>query len=162
MFDQRHRFTGNWVIKFPYGTTFSGIAFAASGQARAATVGGKDIFGIAPVGQNQDARPTCGCDPQFNPGCHALGIPNGQRVPVNPLRSEPVFRVDVRAAKSFRFEGGTEISPTFEVFNLFNRNNHDPATLNKVLSSPSFGRPGRSSSLPYLSRQIQFGAKFSF
>jgi hypothetical protein len=162
VFDQRHRFTANWVVKFPYDITFSGLAFAASGQATFATVGGKDIFGIAPVGQNQGARPTCGRDPQFNPGCQALGIPSGQRVPVNPLRSDPVFRVDVRAAKSFRFAGGTEISPTFEVFNLFNRNNHDPVTINKVLSNPNFGRPGRSSSLPYLPRQIQLGAKFTF
>ena len=162
VFDQRHRFTANWVVKFPYDITFSGLAFAASGQAQPATVGGKDIFGIAPVGQNAGARPTCGRDPQFNIGCQLLGIPNGERVPVNPLRSEPVFRVDVRAAKSFRFGAGMEVIPTLEVFNLFNRNNHDPLTLNRVLSNPNFGKPGRSSSLPYLPRQIQLGAKFSF
>ena len=55
-----------------------------------------------------------------------------------------------------------EVIPTLEVFNLFNRNNHDPLTLNRVLSNPNFGKPGRSSSLPYLPRQIQLGAKFSF
>jgi hypothetical protein len=162
VFDQRHRFTGNWIVKLPYDVTFSGLMFAASGQARVATVGGKDIFGIAPVGQNTGARPTCGRDPQFNPGCQVLGIPNGQRVPVNPLRSEPVFRVDVRGAKTFRLGGRAELTPTLEVFNLLNRNNHDPATINTVLSSASFGRPGRSSSLPYLPRQIQLGARFAF
>jgi hypothetical protein len=54
------------------------------------------------------------------------------------------------------------IEPTFEVFNLFNRNNLDPATFNTNLGSPGFGNPGRSSNQPYLPRQVQLGVIMRF
>lgn len=162
VFDQRHRLTFNWVTRLPAGFIFSGLAFAASGTARSTTVGGKDIFGISPVAQNTGARPTCGLDPAFDAGCQALGIPNGTRVPVNPWRSAGSFRLDLRVGRPISLSRGMEVQPTIEVFNLFNRQNNDPAAYNINMTSPRFLQPGPSSSLPYLPRQIQFGARFSF
>ena len=162
VFDQRHRFTFNWVTRLPAGFSFSGLAFAASGMARAVTVGGKDIFGIAPVAQNQGARPTCGLDPAFSAACSALGIPNGTRVPVNPWTTAPSFRVDMRVSRPIHFGRGMEVQPSIEVFNVFNRQNNDPGAYNINMTSPRFMQPGPSSSLPYLPRQLQFGARFAF
>lgn len=162
VFDQRHRFTFNWVTRLPAHFSFSGLAFAASGMARSVTVGGKDIFGIAPVAQNQGARPTCGRDPAFNAACAGLGIPNGTRVGVNPWTTAPVFRVDMRVARPISLSRGMEVQPSIEVFNVFNRQNNDPAAYNINITSPRFMLPGPSSSLPYLPRQVQFGARFSF
>jgi outer membrane receptor protein involved in Fe transport len=162
VFDQRHRFTFNWVTRLPAGFSFSGLAFAASGMARSVTVGGKDIFGIAPVAQNQGARPTCGRDPAFTTACNALGIPVGTRVPVNPWTTAPVFRVDMRVSRPIPLSRGMELQPSLEVFNVFDRQNNDPAAYNINMASPRFMLPGPSSSLPYLPRQVQFGARFSF
>jgi hypothetical protein len=162
VFDQRHRLTFNWVTRLPVGFTFSGLAFAGSSTARSITVGGKDIFGIAPVAQNTGARPTCGLDPAFNAACQALGIPNGTRVPINPWRSDGSFRFDIRIARPIALSRGIELQPSLEVFNLFNRQNYDPAAYNISMTSPRFMLPGPSSSLPYLPRQVQFGARFSF
>jgi len=162
VFDQRHRLTFNWVTRLPVGFTFSGLAFAGSSTARSITVGGKDIFGIAPVAQNTGARPTCGLDPAFNAACQALGIPNGTRVPINPWRSDGSFRFDIRIARPIALSRGIELQPSLEVFNLFNRQNNDPAAYNINMTSPRFMLPGPSSSLPYLPRQVQFGARFSF
>jgi carboxypeptidase family protein/TonB-dependent receptor-like protein len=162
VFDQRHRFTFNWVTRLPAGFSFSGLAFAASGMARSLTVGGKDIFGIAPVAQNQGARPTCGRDPAFTAACAALGVPNGTRVGVNPWTTDPSFRIDMRIARPIPLSRGMELQPSVEVFNVFNRQNNDPAAYNINMTSPRFMLPGPSSSLPYLPRQVQFGARFSF
>jgi hypothetical protein len=162
VFDQRHRFTFNWVTRLPAGFSFSGLLFAASGTARSITVGGKDIFGIAPVAQNQGARPTCGRDPAFSAACAALGISNGTRVPVNPWTTDPVFRVDLRIGRPIALSRGMELQPSVEVFDVFNRQNNDPAAYNINMTSPRFTLPGPSSSLPYLPRQVQFGARFSF
>ena len=162
VYDQRHRFTFNWVTKLPYNFNFSGLVFAGAGTARATTVGGKDIFGIAPVAQNAGARPTCGLDPAFTAACAALGIPNGTRVGVNPWTTDPTLRVDFRFSRPISLSRGMEILPSIEIFNVFNRQNNDPAAYNINLTSPRFMQPGPSSSLPYLPRQVQFGARFSF
>jgi outer membrane receptor protein involved in Fe transport len=162
VFDQRHRLTFNWVTKLPAGFSFSGLAFAASGTARPVIVGGADILGIAPVAQNTGARPTCGLDPSFAAACQALGVPNGTRVPVNPWRSSGAFRVDLRLARPIALSRGMELQPSLEVFNLFDRQNNDPAAYAINMTSPRFMRPGPSSSLPYLPRQLQFGVRFAF
>jgi hypothetical protein len=156
--DQRHRLTANWVVRLPYAFNFNGIFYAASGQAIGATTGGIDINGdVATAGD----RPTCGLDARFAPGCAALGIPNGQVIPRNPLRSEAVARFDVRLSRTFAF-GTVRVEPLFEVFNLFNRRNYDPGAYQTSLANVRFGQEGRSSSLPYQPRQIQVGGRLTF
>ena len=156
--DQRHRFTANWVVRLPWAFNFNGIFYAASGQAIGATTGGVDINGDVSTGGD---RPTCGLDPRFNPGCAALGLPTGERVPRNPLRSDPVARVDMRLSRTFTI-ATFRIEPLFEVFNLFNRQNNDPGAYQTSLANALFGQEGRSSSLPYQPRQIQLGIRMTF
>jgi hypothetical protein len=157
--DQRHRFVANWVTRLPYDLTLSGIVYAASGQAIGVTTGGIDVNGD---GSGSGDRPICGIDPRFEPGCSALGIPDGQRVPRNSLRSEGTFRVDLRLAKAFALARDIRVEPIFEIFNLFNRNNLAPNRYNNNLGSSRFGQPGRSAALPYLPRQIQLAVKMVF
>lgn len=156
--DQRHRFVLNWVAALPYSWTFGGIVFVASGSALPVSTGGVDVNGD---GSNMADRPTCGRDPRFNPGCTALGVPAGRRVPRNALRSDTVYRVDLRLSRKFRAARVT-VEPMIEVFNVSNRQNGDPLAYNTNLASPRFGFPGRSGDLPYLPRQIQLAARVSF
>nr|MBA3887521.1 hypothetical protein [Acidobacteriota bacterium] len=156
--DQRHRLTANWVIRLPYDFNFNGILFAASGQAISASTGGVDINGDGGAGGD---RPICGLDPRFNPGCAALGIPNGERVSRNPHRSDTVARVDIRLSKGFQLHT-LRFEPVFEVFNVLNRENYDPSAYQISLANARFGQPGRSSGLPYQARQIQIGGRVVF
>jgi outer membrane receptor protein involved in Fe transport len=156
--DQRHRLTANWVVRLPYRFNFNGILFAASGQALGTSTGGVDINGDSSTGGD---RPICGLDPRFNPGCAALGIANGERVPRNPHFSDRVTRLDIRLSRTFQLNG-FRMEPLIEVFNVFNRENYDPGTYQISLANATFGAPGRSSGLPYQPRQIQLGAKVTF
>lgn len=156
--DQRHRLTANWVVRLPWAFNFNGILYAASGQAIGATTGGIDINGDLSSGGD---RPTCGLDPRFNPGCTALGLATGERVPRNPLRSDASVRFDVRVSRTFTF-AQVRMEPLFEVFNLFNRENYDPGAYQTSLANARFGQPGRSSALPFQPRQIQLGARVWF
>lgn len=156
--DQRHRLVGNWVAYLPWQVHFGGVVHVGSGQAVGVTTGGIDILG---KGNSSGARPTCGLDSRFNPGCAALGIPAGQRVPRNALRSDPVYRLDLRLARRFS-AGRVTVDPSIEIFNVFNRENYDPFRYNGNLASAGFGRPGRSDALPYLPRQAQVAVRVAF
>jgi hypothetical protein len=156
--DQRHRLVVNWVSQLPYGINFGGIAHFASGRAIGVSTGGIDINGDGATGGD---RPTCGRDPRFNPGCTALGVADGQRVPKNALVSDPVYRADLRVSRLFRVRGIT-FDPSVEVFNVFNRKNDDPTRYNTNLANARFGEPGRSDQLPYLPRQMQVALRVTF
>lgn len=156
--DQRHRLVVNWVSRLPYELTFGGILSTGSGRPINPTTGGVDVNGDA---QTAGDRPICGVDARFAVGCQQLGIPNGQRVPRNAFLSNETLKVDLRLARRFKV-GGVDIDPGFEVFNLFNRRNYDPARYNRSLSSATFAAPGRSDLLPYLPRQMQLGVRVSF
>ena len=161
-FDQRHRVTTNWVWQLPYNFTFSGLIFGGSGVARRAILNGADLYGTAPIARGLIPRPTCGLDPRINAACAFLGIPDGTRIPRNPVRSDPVFRMDFRFAWRFFATEGVFIEPSIEVFNVFNRENYDPRAYGTNLGSPAFGQPGRSTNLPYLPRNIQLGVIVRF
>jgi hypothetical protein len=146
------------VIRLPFQIDFSGIVAGGSGRHINPTTGGADINGDGVPGGD---RPTCGLDARFNPGCTALGVANGTRVSRNSLLTASTVKVDVRISRKIRLKR-IEIDPSFEMFNLFNRRNYDPATHNPALSSANFGKPGRSSSLPYLPFQAQLGVRMTF
>jgi hypothetical protein len=156
--DQRHRLVANWVVRLPYQLLFSGISYIAGGRAIGATTGGIDINGDTATGAD---RPVCGLDPRFAAGCTFLGIANGQRIPRNPLMSDPVARFDVRLARTFPVKG-VRFEPSLEAFNLFNRRNYAPQAYNTNLTNARFGLPGRSQSLPYLPRQVQLALRLDF
>jgi hypothetical protein len=156
--DQRHRLVVNWVARLPWDLLFSGIGFMASGRALGATTGGIDINGD---GSATADRPLCGVDARFNAGCAFLGVPNGERIPRNPLTSDPVARFDMRLSKIVRIRRA-RIEPSIEAFNIFNRRNYAPNAYNTNLTNPRFGLPGRSQSLQYLPRQIQLAIRMDF
>jgi Carboxypeptidase regulatory-like domain/TonB dependent receptor len=160
--DQRHRTTGNWVWEMPHNFVFSGLVYAGSGTARRTVANGLDLFSTAPQGRGLLPRPTCGLDPRFSRACGILGIADGERVPRNAFRTESVFRVDVRVGWRAYMGEKVHVEPTFEVFNLFNRNNLDPSVFNTNLGSAGFGNAGRSSNQPYLPRQVQLGVILRF
>lgn len=162
LFDQRHRFTANWVWQLPGSFVFSGLVYAGSGVARPTIAVGQDLFATAPQGRGHSPRPTCGLDPRFSRACAVLGIPTGTRVPRNAFRTDPVYRVDIRVGWKARISRTGILEPTFELFNLFNRKNFDPTTYNTNLGSLGFGSPGRSLNQPYLPRQVQLGIRFEF
>ena len=161
--DQRHRFTANWVVQLPHEIIFSGIIYSASGQAQRSILSGADLYGIAPQSRGLISRPLCGVEPKIAAACSSLGIPDGQRVPRNSTRTAGVFRLDLRFAWRLQLsDGAVSIEPSFEVFNVFNRENYDPRSYGQNLGSGSFGQPGRSSNLPYLPRNLQMGAIVRF
>jgi hypothetical protein len=157
--DQRHRFVANWVAELPGRLTFGGIFFAGSGRAIGITTGGADLNGD---GTSAGDRPTCGRIDTYAAACAALGVPDGQRVPRNALRSDPVYRLDLRLSRKIGIGANWNVEPQFEVFNVLNRRNYDPTTYNASLASPRFGQPGRSAGLPYLPRQMQVGVRMTF
>ena len=156
--DQRHRIVANWVSRLPLGLSFGGILTAGSGRPLNPTSGGVDVNGDGQAGGD---RPICGIDPRFAPGCRALGIADGQRVPRNAFRSDATVKLDFRLSRRFRV-ANVDVDPSFEVFNVFNRRNYDPLRYNRSLSSAAFGSPGRSDLLPYLPRQMQLGVRMTF
>ena len=162
-FDQRHRVTANWVWQLPYDFTFSGLVYTASGLARRSIANGADLYGTAPINRGLIPRPTCGDNPSYDAACSFLGLSDGTRIPRNSVRSDSVFRVDVRIAWQLRVsEGAVTIEPSLEVFNLFNRENFDPFRFGTNVTSGAFGQPGRSDALPYLPRNLQLGVIVRF
>ncbi len=156
--DQPHRLVANVVSRVPGGINLAGVVHTASGLSRGTTTGGVDINGDGSAGGD---RPTCGLDPRFDAACSFLGVATGDRIPRNPWRSDAVFRIDLRLSRPVTF-GRVRVDPSVEVFNLLNRENYDPTTYNTNLVSAQFGRQGRSSALPYQSRQMQLAMRIEF
>lgn len=165
--DQRHHLVANWVSRLPYGVNLSGIVSigsgrtatsAAGGGATVSVTGGVDINGD---GTSSGDRPTCGRDPRFTPGCAALGLSDGQRVPRNPFQADALYKLDLRLSRKIRL-ARFDIDPSLEVFNVFNRRNYDASSYNTNLTTSQFGQPGRSDALPFLPRQVQLGMRMTF
>ena len=156
--DQRHRFVGNWVSRLPVRHQLRRHRRGVGGTGRGINSGGVDVNGDGTTGGD---RPTCGVDPRFAPGCTFLAIPNGERVPRNALRSDAVYRLDLRLSRPFRI-ARFAIDPTLEIFNVFNRENYDPLRYNNSLASARFGAPADPTPLPYLPRQMQVSLRTTF
>ena len=154
-FDQRHRLVVNWLYQLPYDIWFNGIFLGASGSALPANSGGRDVNGDQ---TGTGDRPSCNSS---IPGCAVLGIPDGQLVPRNPYRTDAIVTVDLRISKGISV-GAVRVEPIFEVFNLFNRENHDADRYIANVFSSRFGTPSRSQALGFQSRQMQLGIRIMF
>ncbi len=160
--DQRHRFTANWVWEMPYNFVFSGLVYAGSGTARRTVANGQDLFSTAPrAAVFFRARPAVWIRGSAAPAASSES-PTEREFPETPSARRSVFRVDIRIGWRAFVTEKVSLEPTFEVFNLFNRNNLDPAVFNTNLGSAGFGNPGRSSNQPYLPRQVQLGVIMRF
>jgi hypothetical protein len=77
----------------------------------------------------------------------------------NTLRKDnEYFSLDWRLARPFRFAGGSELTPTIEMFNTFNNdNNINPLTTPALFNFDGFLRTGVGDP-----RQVQLAVKWTF
>ena len=140
--DQRHRATLNVVYELPYGFQLGGVIFTGSGT-RFLTNAGIDLDG------------------DLDRSDLALN-PDGSKMPRAGGISDSVFRVDLRVSKRIVYHQEKHIELLAEFFNLFNRENYDPARYEGRQSSSNFLGPRRSTSLNFQPFQMQLGFRFLF
>lgn len=134
--DERHRLTAVGSLALPWDMQFSGVFSASSGFAYRWNSGfdsdGDLVFGERAIG------------------------PDGSKLEVNPGRTDPTYRVDVRLAKRVRIQGNLMVEGIVEAFNLFNRKNYIRYQGNQ--RSRVFGQPLPSDNLLFQPRvgQVAF------
>jgi hypothetical protein len=142
--DQRHRATFNGIWDVGRGFQLSGLY----------------IFG-----DQGWATPIAGVDARRTGGTLGASIDrlrlNGTIIPRNSLNLPPMHRVDTRLQRHFAF-GRAGIDGIFEVFNLFNHANYDPAGVVINESNPRFGQPTQTPALAYSPRMVQLGFRATF
>jgi hypothetical protein len=136
--DQRHVFTASYNVEVPYSFFLSGV-FAAGSAPPHKTLAGFDVNGD---GSSQQDRP---------PG-----------VSRNSARTNPVYKLDIRASRVFTLGGSVQLEGIFEVYNLLNHENYDPDEYGTVIGSKTFGQPGPSTADFYQPRQLQLAVRLRF
>lgn len=84
---------------------------------------------------------------------------NGERVPRNVLRGDPIHKVDMRVTKSVRL-GGVQLQGIVEVFNVFNHANY--GSYNAVVNTATFGAPQQNLGNTYRPRTGQLAFRVQF
>jgi outer membrane receptor protein involved in Fe transport len=116
--DERHRLTATGGADLPHGVSFSAKLIANSARPWSAYTGTDDNGDGNPDGRLND-RPA-------GEGRHTRRGPN-------------FFRTDVSLRWTPTIGGGGRVAIMANVYNLFNRTNLAPTSLNRNLLSPSFG-----------------------
>jgi Carboxypeptidase regulatory-like domain/TonB dependent receptor len=111
-FDERHRVVVSGVFNLPYGFEIAPIFQAASARPYSAQAG-VDINGDGVTNLNDlvCVGSTPG-SPIITPAC--------QQVSPNSLRGDPLFQLDSRFAKAFRFKEHVTLRLYWELYNIFN------------------------------------------
>jgi hypothetical protein len=131
--DERSRLTAAGIFSLPYGFQTSCIVTLASGRPF-------NVYTGDDANRNGDLT-----DDQ----------PPG--VGRNSERGKGYSSVDLRVSKTFAL-GGSQLAAIVEVFNLFNKDNVDPASYVGNMQSPLFGTPTAS----LAPRQVQLGVSLTF
>ncbi|HTR36293.1 MAG TPA: TonB-dependent receptor [Bryobacteraceae bacterium] len=84
----------------------------------------------------------------------------GQTIPRSPFHALPIYKVDLRLSKDFKFHDRFVFSPMVDVFNLFNHPNY--GSYNTSLNLPAFGTPSQNGADSYVPREFQFAFHFQF
>lgn len=119
IFDERHRFVFSGYFDLGWGVSLSPIIQASSARPYTFRSGtdtdgdGRTTLDRVCVGSIPAAPLIPGINAPF--GCEA--------VPVNTLRGDPFYQVDLRAAKAFTFGERMRLNLIWELHNLFNRAN---------------------------------------
>lgn len=138
--DQRHRFVLNGLVTLPYDIQFATIFFA--GSSRPINVGTSlDPFGLGYTSRWLDAT--------------------GAILARNSERTNADFKIDLRVSKSLTL-GRMRVQGIAEVFNLFNRENHDRGTYGTNFFGRTYLQPSTSTDLFYQPRQFQLGFRVSY
>ena len=134
--DERHRFTATGGADLPYGISFTAKLVANSARPFSAYTGTDD---------NGDGNP----DNRLN------DRPAGEGR--NERRGPNFFRTDLSLRWTPTIGGGARVGILANVYNLFNRTNLNPLSVNRNLLSPTFG--DALSAFP--KRQLELGVQVS-
>lgn len=138
IFDERHRFVLDAHVELPYGFEVTPLFQAASARPFSFRAG-RDVDG--------DGRTTIDDVCVGSTLALAIATPGCQQVPINSLRGDSLWELDVRFGKVFRFhKERLALRLYWEFYNLFDTNNFGNnfgQTCNPV---PSTGGPCSSSS----------------
>jgi hypothetical protein len=157
----------NAIYHGPWHTNLSGIFYYGSGNYDA--VAFSTFSGFV-----KDTVPGfLGVD-RLNSGATALVVPAqyvdrwsgpttiepGQSIPRDPFHALPLYKVDLRLSRDFRFHDRFVFTPMVDVFNLFNHPNY--GSYNTGLNLPAFGTPAQNGSDSYVPREFQFAFHVAF
>jgi hypothetical protein len=156
---QRDTVRANGIVTLPWDVSLSTSFFYGSGTYRNATLSGRPYGKPGTNRLNLGAPiaiPAAVLDRWDGPAV----IDTGMVWPRNALLGLPLYKVDMRASKTIRFAGNTNVTLLAEVFNLFNRANF--GGYNTQLDSATFGQPTASSGNAYVPRSGQLGFRVEF
>ncbi len=156
---QRDTIRANGIVTLPWDISLSTSFFYGSGTYRNATLSGRPYGKPGTNRLNLGAPiviPAAVLDRWDGPGV----IETGMVWPRNALLGLPLYKVDMRASKTIRFAGNSNVTLLAEVFNLFNRANY--GSYNTQLDSATFGQPTASSGNAYVPRSGQLGFRVEF
>jgi hypothetical protein len=112
--DERHRFTLSGVVQLPGGFELAPLVQVASARPFEFRAG-SDLNGDGRSNLDRVCVGSTLTNPITTPGC--------TQVKVNTLRGRPLFQVDLRTGKTFKFGERAALNLYWEFFNLFNRQN---------------------------------------
>jgi hypothetical protein len=164
---QRGTMRVNAIYHGPWNTNLSGVFYYGSG----------DYFadGYAPPQSYVDEltgsflgtnRLNAGTTPITIPSQYAgrwdgpTVIEPGQSLPRDAFHGLPLYKVDLRLSRDFRFHERFVFTPMVDVFNLLNHPNY--GSYNLLVNLPNFGAPSQNLNDSYVPREFQFAFHFQF
>jgi hypothetical protein len=156
---QRDTVRANGIVSLPWDVSLSASFLYGSGTYRNATLSGRPYGKPGTNRLNLGAPiviPAAVLDRWDGPAV----IETGMVWPRNALLGLPLYKVDMRASKTIRFAGNTNVTLLAEVFNVFNRENF--GNYNTQLDSTTFGQPTAASGNAYVPRSGQLGFRLEF
>lgn len=139
--DQRHRANFNGIWDIGYGMQLSGL-YVYGDNGKATGQAGVDARGLNVTTGRLRA--------------------NGTIIDRNTVDLQSIHRVDMRFQKRFALGPRVKIDGLFEVFNLLNRANYDPALYTLNERNARFGQPNQSTQVTYSPRMLQLGFRAQF
>jgi hypothetical protein len=138
---QRRRATLNGIWEAPHGFQVSGLY----------------IFG-----DNGFGTPSSGVDARAQGSTGGRLRANGTLIDRNSFDLPSIHRLDMRVQRRFVVSSKVKIDGIFEMYNVFNRANFDPASFVLNESNAKYGQPTSSTTLAYQPRMLQLGFRTQF
>ncbi len=155
--DQRHTLQSAISYFLKYGFQLGGIFHYGSGNAYATTAGGNP-FNASVTNRTFVTGTKTYDDPSCNiPSPTAPGYSEVKR---DCFYGSPIYRLDLKLAKTFSIHDRYKFIPTVEAFNAFNHSNF--GAYSTVVTTSTFGHPAQNTALGYGARQLQFSGRFEF
>jgi hypothetical protein len=164
---QRNTLRLNAIYQGPWHTNLTGIFYYGSGNQFAT---GYSAFGSFV----KDTIPGFLGTNRLNSGTTTVVIPAryqdrwsgpttigpGELIPRDAFHGLPLYKVDLRLSRDFRFADRFVFTPMVEVFNLFNHPNYGSYATSVNLNN--FGVPSQNLQDSYVPREFQFAFHFGF